>query len=62
VTTAGSKVHRKSQPGPARRGATSGRPLSVHGPVGDGLVATPIAESPSQPGSRLTASVVFVAV
>ena len=60
--TAGSKVHRKLQPGPPRRGPTTGCPLSVHGPVGVGAVAAPIAESPAQPGSPLTASVVFVAV
>jgi hypothetical protein len=60
VSTSGSKVQKKLQPGPPRRGATTGPPWSFHGPVGLELVATPMAESPPQPGSPLTSGLVSV--
>ena len=44
MTTDGSKVHRK--PPLPSRGPTTGAPLSVQGPAGEGAVAMPIALSP----------------
>jgi hypothetical protein len=58
--TSGSIVEPNEQPRPSRCGRTSGALTIRHGPVGEALVATPIAGSLSQPGWPLIRSTVSV--